>query len=154
MTQSLWGVLTLISYAAILVFSACAFVLVQRLLRREPTALSEEVGSATTVLRKVRKKEPMSADELAYATQIITDRGSFLAFCIPAVIISVGCIYVFGSLEQLHGRQPSIRTFIGLIPMLAGTNLTIQLLRVAKLKRRLPAVPVSAPAQQDSLLER
>ena len=154
MTQSLWGVLTLISYAAIFFFSACAFVLVQRLLRRAPTPLSEEVGSATTVLGKVRKKEPMSADELAYATQIIDDRRSFLAFCIPAAIISVGCIYVFGSLEQLHGRQPSIRTFIGLIPMLAGTNLTLQLLRVAALKRRLPAVPVSAPAQQDSVLER
>ena len=54
------------------------------------------------------------------------------------MIIGVGCIYVFGSLEQLHGRDPSIRTFIGLIPMLAGTNLTMQLLRIAKLKRRLP----------------
>lgn len=139
--MSLWGVLTLISYIAIFCFAAGAFVLVQRLLRRPPTPLSEQVGSATAVLRKVRKKQPMSADELALATQIITDRRSPLAFCIPAAIIAVGCIYVFGSLEQLHGRDPSIRTFIGLVPMLAGTNLTMQLLRVAALKRRLPAAP-------------
>ncbi len=139
MAQSMWGVLTLISYAAVFVFAACAFVLVARMLRREPSAMSEQVGSLSTILRKVRKREPMSAEELAYANQVITDRRSFLAFCIPFAIIGVGCIYVFGSLEQLHGRAPSIRTFIGLIPMLAGTNLTIQLLRIAKLKRRLPA---------------
>lgn len=141
MTQSLWGVLTLISYVAIFFFAACSFMLVQRLLRREPTPLSEEVGGVSKILHKVRKREPMSADELAYASQIIADRRSPLAFCIPAAIITVGCIYVFGSLEQLHGREPSIRTFIGLIPMLAGTNLTMQLLRIAKLKRRLPKAP-------------
>jgi len=139
MTQSLWGVLTLVSFAAIFVFTAGAFVMVRRLLRREPTALSEQVGSVSKVLRKVRKREPMSANELEYARQVIADRRSPLAFCIPAAIVTVGCIYVFGSLEQLHGRTPSIRTFIGLIPMLAGTNLTIQLLRIAALKRRLPA---------------
>lgn len=147
MTASLWGLLTLISYIAIFVFAAGAFVLVQRLLRRPATPLSEEVGSATAVLRKVRKKEPMTADELAYAEQIIADRRSPLAFCIPAAIIAVGCIYVFGSLEQLHGREPSIRTFIGVIPMLAGTNLTMQLLRVAALKRRLPAGPTASPQE-------
>jgi hypothetical protein len=138
MTQSLWGVLTLIAFAAVLFFAACAFVLVRRLLRRPPTPLSEEVGSVGNVLRKVRKGEPMSAEEVEYATQVITDRRSFLVFSIPAAIFTVGCIYVFGSLEQLHGRAPSIRTFIGLIPMLAATNLTAQLLRIAALKRRLP----------------
>jgi hypothetical protein len=146
MTQSLWGVLTLIAFAAVFVFAACAFVLVSRLLRRKPTPLSEEVGSVGKVLRKVRKGEPMSAEEVDYATQIITDRRSFLAFSIPAAIFAVGCIYVFGSLEQLHGRAPSIRTFIGLIPMLAATNLTAQLLRIAKLKRRLPSAAVKLPA--------
>jgi hypothetical protein len=139
MTQSLWGVLTLIAYVAEFFFAAVAFVLVRRLLRRETTPLSEGVGSVTTILHKVRKREPMSADELTYATQVITDRRSLMAFSIPAAIFTVGCIYVFGSLEQLHGRDPSIRTFIGLIPMLAGTNLTIQLLRIAALKRRLPS---------------
>lgn len=141
MTQSLWGLLTLISYVAVFVFAAGAFVLVTRLLKREPNPLSEQVGGLTAILRKVRKREPMSAGELAYAHQVIADRRSPLAFCIPFAIIGVGCIYVFGSLEQLHGRDPSIRTFIGLIPMLAGTNLTMQLLRIAKLKRRLPKAP-------------
>lgn len=140
MTQSLWGLLTVISYAAIFLFAAGAFTIVRRMLRREPTAVSEQVGSVSTVLRKVRKREPMSTAELDYARQVIADRRSPLAFCIPAAIVTVGCIYVFGSLEQLHGRAPSLRTFIGLIPMLAGTNLTIQLLRIAALKRRLPAV--------------
>ncbi len=140
MTQSLWGLLTVISYAAIFLFAAGAFTIVRRMLRREPTAVSEQVGSVSTVLRKVRKREPMSTAELDYARQVIADRRSPLAFCIPAAIVTVGCIYVFGSLEQLHGRTPSLRTFIGLIPMLAGTNLTIQLLRIAALKRRLPAV--------------
>ena len=140
MTQSLWGLLTLISYAAIFLFAAGAFTIVRRMLRREPTAVSEQVGSVSTVLRKVRKREPMSTAELDYARQVIADRRSPLAFCIPAAIVTVGCNYVFGSLEQLHGRTPSLRTFIGLIPMLAGTNLTIQLLRIAALKRRLPAV--------------
>ncbi len=144
MTPSLWGLLTLISYVAVFVFAAGAFVLATRLLRREHNPLSEQVGSLGVILRKVRKREPMSAEELDYANQVIADRRSPLAFCIPFTIIGVGCIYVFGSLEQLHGREPSIRTFIGLIPMLAGTNLTMQLLRIAKLKRRLP----KAPAQE------
>ncbi|MCB9416202.1 MAG: hypothetical protein H6522_02940 [Mycolicibacterium sp.] len=111
---------------------------VTRRLKRQDSPLSEPVGGLTAILRKVRKREPMAAEELDYARQVIADRRSPLAFCIPFVIIGVGCIYVFGSLEQLHGRDPSIRTFIGLIPMLAGTNLTMQLLRIAKLKRRLP----------------
>ena len=83
MTQSLWGVLTLIAFAAVLFFAACAFVLVRRLLRRPPTPLSEEVGSVGNVLRKVRKGEPMSAEEVEYATQVITDRRSFLASRFP-----------------------------------------------------------------------
>ena len=116
-------------------------------MRRRPTELTEEVGSVSRVLRMVRKREPMSDDELAYAKQVITDRRSLMAFSIPGAIFAVGCIYVFGSLEQLHGREPSIRTFIGVIPMLAGTNLTMQLLRVAALKRRLPAGPTASPQE-------
>jgi hypothetical protein len=138
MTQNIWGVLTLASLAAELVFAAGAFVIVRRMLKRPTIPVGEEVGSLGKVLRKVRKKEAMTPDELAYARQVIADRRSPLAFCIPGAIFSVGCVYVFGSLEQLHGRDPSIRTFIGLIPMLAATNLTMQLLRIAVLKRRLP----------------
>jgi hypothetical protein len=46
---------------------------------------------------------------------------------------------VLGSLEQLHGATPSERTFLGVIPMLGAFNVTAQLVRAAKLKKRLPA---------------
>ena len=60
-----------------------------------------------------------------------------MAYCIPAAIFTIGCFYVFGSLEQLHGAKPSLRTFIGVLPMLGATNLTVQLLRISSLKGRL-----------------
>ena len=53
----------------------------------------------------------------------VSDRGSFMALCIPATIFSIGCFYVFGSLEHLHGATPSERTFLGVIPMFTSTNL-------------------------------
>jgi hypothetical protein len=140
MNLSLYGYLTALALVAELVFAAFAFVFVTRLLKREPTPLSEEIRSVTKVLSKLREREPMSTDEIAYATQIIADRRSLLAYSIPAAIFTIGCFYVFGSFEQLHGGRPSIRTFIGLIPMLAAINLTAQLLRIAALKRRLPSV--------------
>ena len=138
MLSSYWGVLTILSFIAEFFFAAVAFVYVRRLMRRRPTELTEEVGSVSRVLRMVRKREPMTDDELAYAKQVISDRRSLMAFSIPGAIFAVGCIYVFGSLEQLNGREPSIRAFIGVIPMLAATNLTLQLLRIGALKRRLP----------------
>ena len=60
MTQSLWGLLTLISYVAVFVFAAGAFVLVTRLLKRQDSPLSEQVGGLTAILRKVRKRETTS----------------------------------------------------------------------------------------------
>lgn len=77
----------------------------------------------------------MSKDELDFAAQTIADRGSLMAYSIPAAIFTLGCFYVFGSLE-LHGPH-SLRIYIGLFPMLGATNLTIQLLRIATLKGRL-----------------
>ena len=139
MTASLFGYLTVLAFGAELVFAAVAFAFVRRLLRRAPTPMSEQVGSVSMVLRKLRKGEPMSNDELAYARQVVADRRSVGAYSIPAAIFTVGCLYVFGSLEQLHGATPSLRTFIGVIPMLAATNLAVQLLRIAALKRRLPS---------------
>jgi type VI protein secretion system component VasF len=136
--EQLWRNLTVAALAAEFVFAAAAFVMVRRMLRRPLNPVAEQVGSLRKVLTKVRKKQPMTGEELAYARQAIADRRSPLAFAIPAGLFTVGCIYVFGSLEQLHGRDPSNRTIIGLIPMLAATNLTAQLLRIAKLKRRLP----------------
>ncbi len=148
MNLSLWAYLTIIALVAVLVFATLAFVFVRRLLSRAPIPMSEEVGSLFLVLRKLRKREPMSDDELALAKQVVSDRRSLMAYSIPAALFSIGCFYVFGSLEHLHGATPSERTFLGVIPMLTSTNLAIRLLRSASLKRRLQpnAPPAALPA--------
>ena len=87
----------------------------------------------------------MSQGEVDYAAQIISDSRSLFAYSIPAAIFTVGAFYVFGCLLELHGAAPSVRTFIGGIPMLTSTNLAIQLLRVARLKGRLQEVSLTSP---------
>ena len=129
--------LSVIAVGAIMVFATLGAVFVIRSIRRPAPPLSNEVGGIPTVLRKLRKREPMTEEEVALARQAISDRGSLLALCIPATLFSIGCFYVFGSLEQLHGKAPSERTFLGVFPMLTATNITIQLLRSATLKWRL-----------------
>ncbi|EUA52854.1 hypothetical protein I552_8962 [Mycobacterium xenopi 3993] len=86
---------------------------------------------------KVRKREPISKEELDFAKQIVADRSSLMAYCIPGALFMLGCFYVFASLYQLHGATPSERTFLGVFPMLASINFTMQLLRSARLKRHL-----------------
>jgi hypothetical protein len=140
MNMGLWAYLTIIALVAVLVFATVAFVYVRRLLIRAPVPMGEEVGSIFGVLRKLRKREPMSDDELALAKQAVSDRRSLMAYSIPAAVFSIGCFYVFGSLEHLHGAKPSERTFLGVIPMLTSTNLVIRLLRSASLKGRLKKV--------------
>jgi Kef-type K+ transport system membrane component KefB len=137
--SALFGLLTIVTLALALVFAAFAAVHVKRLGDRTPAQMSEENWSANAVLKKVRKREPMSKDELDYAKQIVADRSSPMAFCIPATLFSLGCFYIFGSLyyDYLHGVTLSERTFLGLIPMLTSTNLAIRLLRSARLKWRL-----------------
>ncbi len=137
MSLGLWGALTILALALALVFAAFAAVYVNRLLRQAPTAISDEIGSAKAVTRKVRKREPMSAEELDYAKQIIGARSALMTFCIPGALFSVGCFYVFGSLYHLHGGTPSERTFLGVFPLLAAMNFATQILRCARLKRRL-----------------
>ena len=139
MDSALFGLLTIVTLALALVFAAFAAVHVRRLGDRTPAPISEEIWSAKAVLNKVRKREPMSKDELDYAKQIVADRSSLMAFCIPGTLFMLGCFYVFGSLyyDYLHGVTPSERTFLGLIPMLTSTNLAIRLLRSARLKGRL-----------------
>ena len=137
MNSGLWGVLTIVALALALVFAAFAGAYVRRLDRRVPAALSDEIGSAKAVTRKVRKGEPMSADELDYAKQLLAARSSLMTFCIPGALFMVGCFYVFGSLYHLHGATPSERTFLGVFPMLAAMNFTTQILRSIRLKRRL-----------------
>lgn len=134
----LYGDLSLIAFVMMLVFGICIYVHIVRLRRHESSPLAEHVGGTKAVLDKLRKGESMSPDELAFAKQTIADRRSLLAFAIPAAVFSLGCFYVFGSLEQLHGTTPSERAFIGLIPMVSSLNITAQLLRIGKLKSRLP----------------
>ena len=140
---SLYGYLTVLLAVLGLLFAACAYLFVKRLEDRSPAPLSEVVGAHKAVLDKLRKRESMSQDEAEYAAQIVSDSRSLLAYSIPATIFTVGCFYVFGCLQQLHGATPSARTFIGVIPMLGATNLTIQLLRVARLKGRLQKVALT-----------
>lgn len=137
MSSGLYGCLTILSFMLVWVLAALAFVVVKRLRDRAPTPGSEEIGSAKAVMHKLRKREAMSRDELAYAKQIIADRSSLMAYSIPGTLFMVGCFYVFGSLYHLHGATPSERTFLGVIPMLTSTNLAIRLLSSARLKRRL-----------------
>jgi hypothetical protein len=133
----LFGYLTIVALVLALVFAAFAAVHVKRLGDRRPMPISEEIGSAKAVLNKVRKREPMSKEELDYARQIVADRSSPMSFCIPATLFMLGNFYVFGSLYYLHGATPSERTFLGVIPMLTSTNLAVRLLRSARLKGRL-----------------
>ncbi|UQX12986.1 hypothetical protein [Candidatus Mycobacterium methanotrophicum] len=137
--MGIFGYLTILAGIAEMVFGVFFFIFIKRLLGRTPTRLSEEIGSSKKVLDKLRKGEPMSKDEIDFATQTITDRGSLMAFSIPAAVFTLGCFYVFGSLE-LHGTT-SLRTYIGLGPMFGSINITIRLLRIAALKKRLRNVP-------------
>lgn len=138
----LWGVLTIVFLALALVFATFAAVYVKRLEGRTPMRISEEIGSVKAVMHKVSKREPMSQDELDYARQIVADRASPMALCIPATLFALACFFVFGSLWYLHGATPSERTFLGLIPMLTSTNLAVRLRARARLKRRLQKMTV------------
>ncbi len=126
-----------------LVFAAFVYVFIKRLLQRSRTSISEEIGSYKKVMRRLRRGEPMSDEEIELARQTIAERRSPLAYSIPAAVFTLGCFYVFGSLD-LHGIH-TLRVYIGLFPILGSINLTIQLLRVASLKKRLP--PASGTAR-------
>jgi hypothetical protein len=144
-TLSLFALLAIIFFGAIIVFASLGAIFVARLVRRPTLPMSEDVAGIPNVLRKLRKHEPLSDEEVALAGQAVSDRGSFMALCIPATIFCIGCFYVFGSLEYLHGARPSERTFLGVIPMFTSANLAIRMLKSASLKRRLPKVPSRTP---------
>ena len=139
-----WGLLTLIAFCVDLVLLSIAFVYVRRLERQPTLPISEEIGAAPRVIRKLRKRESMTPEEFEYAQRIVAIRGNPMALCIPFTLFTLGCYYVLGSLEYLHGASPSERTFIGIIPMLTSTNLAIQLLRARRLKGRLRSAEVTA----------
>ncbi|MEZ0364807.1 hypothetical protein ACAG26_14045 [Mycobacterium sp. pUA109] len=139
-----WGLLTLIALAVALVLVSIAFIYTRRLERQPTLPISEEIGAAPRVLRKLRKREPMTPEEFEYAQRIVAIRGNPMAFCIPFTLFALSCYYVLGCLEYLHGATPSERTFIGVIPMVTSTNLAVQLLRARRLKGRLRNAPVAA----------
>ena len=152
MNLGLWGGLTILAAVMGLVFAACVFVYVRRLEDRTPAPLGEQVGAHKAILAKLRRREPMSQDEIDYATELVTDARSPLALAIPATLFSTGLFYVVGCLYELHvhGGDPSFRTFIGGIPMLTSINMAVQLRKVARLKRRLRDVSATNPALTDA----
>jgi hypothetical protein len=149
----LWGGLTILAALLELVFVASVFVFMRRLEDRTPAPLGEKVGAHKAVLAKLRKREPMSQDEVDYASELISDARSPLAYAIPAALLAMGFFYVVGCLYQLHvyGGAPSFRTFIGGTPMLAALNITAQLRRVAGLKGRLQEASLLVPDSSGEL---
>ena len=141
MTIGIWGFLAALAAIMGLSFATCVFVFIRRLENRTPAALGEQVGAHKAVLAKLRKREPMSRDEVVYATELIDDARSPLALAIPATLFCTGFFYVVGCLFMLHldGGDPSFRTFVGGIPMLTSINIAVQLRKVARLRTRLPA---------------
>ena len=109
------------------------------------------MGAHKAMLAKVRRREPMSQEEIDYATELVADARSPLAYAIPAALFTMGFFYVVGCLFVLHidGGHPSFRTFIGGIPMLTSMNMAAQLRRVAHLKGRLQEVQLTAPEPSD-----
>jgi hypothetical protein len=144
MPTAFWGLLTLIALGVTLVLMLVATLYVRRLERQPTLPISEEIGAAPRVIKKLRKRESMTPEELEYAKRIVAIRGNPLALCIPFTLFVLSLYYIFGGLEYLHGAPPSERHFIGIIPMLTSTNLAIQLLRARRLKGRLNTVQVVA----------
>jgi hypothetical protein len=147
MSLGVWGDLTILAIVMEIVFASCVFVYITRLERRTSHPLGEKVGAHKTVLAKLRKREPMSQDEVDYAGELIADARSPLAYAIPAALFTIGFFYVVGCLYMLHrdGGNPSFRTFIGGIPMLTSMNMAAQLRRVAGMKGKLRDVSAMAP---------
>jgi hypothetical protein len=135
------------------VFATCVFLYVTRLERRTSHPLGDEVGAHKRVLAKVRKREPLTQDEFDYATELVKDARSPLAYAIPAALFTMGFFYVVGCLYMLHrdGGNPSFRTFIGGIPMLTSMNMAGQLRRVAALKKKLRDAQIIQPEPTEEL---
>lgn len=138
-TDTLWGLLTIAAFLMIWVSAAVAFAFTRTLRNNDYVTAAVPVGRQPEALRKLRAGESLSADDDELARHVLAARGSPLAFAIPATLFFLGCFFVFGSLEQLHGHPPSERTFLGIVPMLTATNISIQLLKSAAVQRRLRA---------------
>jgi hypothetical protein len=137
-----WGLLALIALAVTFLLLSIGTFYARRLEAEPKLPISEEIGAAPHVIKKLRKRETMTRDEFEYAERIVAIRGNPMAFCIPLTLFALSIYYVFGCLEYLQGATPSERTFIGVIPMFTSSNLAIQLLRAKRLKGRLRTTQV------------
>jgi hypothetical protein len=148
-----WGDLTILAAVMAIVFATCVFVYIGRLERRTSHPLGDQVGAHKAVLAKVRKREALTREEYDYASELVADARSPLAYAIPAALFTMGLFYVVGCLFMLHldGGNPSFRTFIGGIPMLTSMNMAAQLRRVASMKRKLQGIPVLDDESTDEL---
>jgi hypothetical protein len=128
------------------------YVYIRRLENRTPAALGEQVGAHKAILAKLRRRAPMTPAEFEYATELVEDARSPLAYAIPAVLFGCGFFYVVGCLYELHvhGGNPSFRTFIGGIPMLSSMNIFGQLRRVARHKGKLAHIEIVDEAGADT----
>lgn len=154
-----WGFLTVLAAVSAITCAACVFVYISRLENRVPAPMGEMVGAHKAVLAKLRKREPLTRDEYDYASELVADARSPLAYAIPATLFSAGAFYVVGCLFELHlyGGHPSFRTFIGVLPMLGSFNIFAQLRRVARQRKRLRGAEIIADAESvhaDSVLSR
>jgi hypothetical protein len=148
-----WGDLTVLAAVMAIVFATCVFVYISRLERRTSHPMGDQVGAHKAVLAKIRKREPLTRDEFEYASELVADARSPLAYAIPAALFTTGFFYVVGCLFMLHldGGHPSFRTFIGGIPMLTSMNIAAQLRRVAGMKGKLADIPVLDSESTDEL---
>lgn len=139
-----WGELSIFAAVMEVVFATCVFVYISRLERRPSHPLGDKLGAHKQVLAKVRKREPLTREEFDYASELVADARSPLAYAIPAALFTIGFFYVVGCLFMLHldGGHPSFRTFIGGIPMLTSMNMAAQLRRVAAMKGKLRVAQV------------
>lgn len=137
MNWGIWNYLTASTFVLSLVLATCASIYVGRVSRRTPVPLTNKANAVPTVLGKLRKRESLQDYEKPLATQVVDARRPLLAFSIPATFFAMGAFYVFGSLEHLHGAQPSEQTFLGLIPMFASTNMAMRMFRSGRLKSRI-----------------
>jgi hypothetical protein len=144
MDLGIWGDLTVLAAIMEIVFATCVFVYIGRLERRRSSPLGDKVGAHKQILAKVRKREPLTRAEHEYASELVADARSPLAYAIPAALFTIGFFYVVGCLFMLHldGGHPSFRTFIGGIPMFTSMNMAAQLRRVASLKKKLRDITV------------
>lgn len=139
MNYEFWAVPTGIALVLLLIGAGVAHVHVEKMRKREYNEKDEEVGAIFGIMEKMRKGQALTHEEVELADHVIHHRNRIPAFALPGTLFCLGSFYVLGSLFELHGRHASERTFLGGIAMFSAVNITIRLIRGAKLKHRLVA---------------